>query len=225
MLSRFFFLSVLFLVTSCGLLQTKPSLKEKDYKELLSAVQTEGEGRGRLSIDQHQYLFSFESALQDNNDWILAASIPLHGEEAMVLMDLTKSKVPSSTPDSLELRIRQEIAAYLKTKPQLPKELSYKFIPEFRQLVRFVMVQKLNLKNNCLAEKEKILCTLDGEKFEILTDSKQFRIKKFISGDYFLELSGENLTGPIFSKTNFTLHSQNAGAKDSPILLFELFWK
>ncbi len=225
MLSRFSFLIILFLITSCGLLQKKPSLKEKDYKELLNAIQLEGEGRGRLSIDQHQYLFSFESALQENNDWILAASIPLHGEEAMILVNLKEAKVSQSTPDSLEIRIRQEIAGYLRSKPKLPKELSKKFIPDLRKLVRFVMAEKMGLSKKCEGSGVQISCTLDGEKFEILTEDKHLRIKKIISQDYFLELSGENLTGPIFSKTNFILHSQNAGVKDSPILLFELFWK
>jgi len=210
---------LLLILTSCA---SKPSLKDKSIDQLLSSIRTEGEGKGRLGLQQQQYLFSYEALMKENTDWLLAATIPLHGEEVMVLPRLKESNPVNDTQDALQLRIETALNQHFKDKTLRP--VSQSFINEMRSLLRFVNSSKLQIKKNCgEVSHEESTCTMDGEKFGITSVKDKVLIKKDLGQGHFLELEALNLTGSFFQRTNFFLRSESQ--KDASILSLELFWK
>lgn len=215
-------MTLLIFLSSCALLQGEKSLKDFDQNKLLEAIQLTGEGRGRITLGESQYLFGFESALDENYDWILGVEIPLHGEEIMILSDLRKKDIKDPKVESFELRIAKD---YRRLK--LNNILSTKeFIREFRSLVRFNESKKLGLKPICTSASEDLLCELDGEKYVISSTAKEFFVKKELKQGAMIVLSGAILTNSIFERTNLRLYSQkeNFEQKKSALSL-ELFWK
>src|SRR4051812_39014836 len=95
-------MALLLLVSSCSLFKPNKTLHSSDAEKLLDSVKMTGEGRGRLTLGQSQYVFSVDSILKDDFDWILAVAIPLHGEEVMILPDLRKSQVANEETESFE---------------------------------------------------------------------------------------------------------------------------
>jgi hypothetical protein len=213
MLSRFIIFCVLSSLAACSLFRERVSLQTIELKDLMAGVQIEGEGRGRLGIDQHQYLFSYEALLQENKDWILAVAIPLHGEEVMILGDLSQAKGPEQERAAFETRIRGH----------LPSSISQDFIREMRGLIRLILAPKLSLSTHCTQESpSRYLCELDQQKYEIEIAERTFKIKKNLHHSFFLELRAENLTDSVFTKSSFFLHSNQSS---HPLLSLELFWK
>jgi hypothetical protein len=100
---RPFFIFLLLFFEACTMLK---SSIPKDAHLALSSVQVLGEGKGRLGIKGQQYVFGLESLLNEKQDWILSASIPLHGEEILAFKNL-KQKKNSEQEDSLEKRIEK----------------------------------------------------------------------------------------------------------------------
>jgi hypothetical protein len=195
-------------------------------ENVLNSIRLEGEGRGRLNIDKHQYLFGFESALQENTDWVLAAAIPLHGEEAMTLKNLKKDEVQFEDPDALEARIQAGIDEYLRHQKNVPQNLGQKIIPGFRSLVRLVLATQLDVKKSCILSDKagNYSCQQGSQSFFVQIVDKEIRIKKVLLGQYFIELTAEDLTDGFFSKNSFNFSTQTEDNKSSPILTFELFW-
>ena len=189
---------------------------------LLEAVQLTGEGRGRLTLGESQYLFGFESALQDNYDWILGVEIPLHGEEIMILSDLRRKTIKDPKVESFEARIAKD---YRRLK--LDKILSTEeFIREFRSLVRFNEAKKLGLHRICSAPSVDMVCELDGEKYLVTTTDKEFYISKPLKRGAMIVLSGAVLTKSFFERTHLRLYSQKENfAQKKSALSLELFWK
>ena len=218
MLSRVYSLFFLVLRTSCSLFQSQNIQNEK-VETLINYIEGEGEGRGRLGINQHQYLISYEAVLKENHDWILAASIPLHGEEVLLLRDLKQETLPESN-EGLELRIQQGINDYLRSQNQSP-ELSRTFLVEFRRLMRMVFYKELGLRLDCQSNQ----CRLDGSVYQVEATDKQITLKKSLSEDYEIEFVATNLTDSIFKRSNVFLHSKNKSPSSTPLLSLELFWK
>ena len=213
-------LALLFLVSSCALFKSSPSLLNKDQETLLKSVKVIGEGKGRLSLGQNQYVFGVDSVLKEH-DWILAVSIPLHGEEVMILKDLKKKTLQDEETESFEKRIQWEFR-----QRKLEKKISAeKFIVELRSLIRFILAPELNLKRHCNAHNKEFVCILDDEKFHITVTEKKYFIHKPLSNGNKLELVAQNLTDSFFSKTDFHLYtaSENTTSK-SPVFSLELFW-
>lgn len=216
MLSRPFFL-LIFLI-SCSSFQSETSLLKYDAQELLTKVKLEGEGRGRLSVRENQNVFSFETVLKENFDWLMAISIPLHGEEVMIFPELNLETAPSERLEAFEVRLEDALAR------EFPKgEISGKeFISSLRKMVRFLLAPKLKLERNCKIQDEKQLCVLDNETFEVEVNKADFRVKMVSKESFSLEARSQILTGPFFQQTKFSLVDPE-GKKDR--LGLELFWK
>lgn len=218
MLSRINFLILLFIFSSCSLSKGQ-NVQDKKMETLLTYLNGEGEGKGRLGIGQNQYLFGFEAFLKDQKDWILAASIPLHGEEIIRLQNL-KAVVSDETYDEgLELRIERGLTEYLRSRKQSP-EVGHLFLKELRQLMRFVLHQKLGVKVACTQTE----CKMDESLYQVKVTGQQINLKKSLNADYEIEYIALNLTDSIFKRSNIFLHSKNKSQAQAPLLSLELFW-
>lgn len=181
-----------------------------------------GEGRGRLTLGQSQYVFSVDSVLNENSDWILAVAIPLHGEEVMILPDLRKGQVVGEEIESFEERIEKEFQR-LKLNNKLT---SQQFLKELRTLIRFGLAKKLGLNRNCKAQQMEFICELDGEKFTIVVTEKDFNVNKSLGGQNKLQLVAKNLTDSFFEQTDIRLYSgENDLQNKTSSFSLELFWK
>lgn len=219
MLSQIFLILLSFFLFSCSLFKQQKPLDQNNLK-LISYLKAVGEGRGRLGFEEQQHLFSFDAILKENTDWLLAVSIPLHGEEVLIFPNLKSSEMPSSTTNSLGSRIEQGISEYLKSKKQ-SSELTGKFLKELRSMIRLSLHRQLGIKVDCQPES----CEMEGQTYKVSSTSKQLLIKKLISEDHRIELVGENLTESFFSKMSFSLHSEKPSDKPKAILSLELFWR
>jgi hypothetical protein len=204
-------MALLFFLASCGSLFKGPdSLKNQDPEKLLSAVRLTGEGKGRLTLGQSQYVFSVDSVLKENFDWILAVTIPLHGEEVMILPNLKESQVPDDEIESFEERIETEFRRLKLNKKMTSKQ----FLSELRSLIRFNLSPAWGQKRDCKAQQNDVICDYDGEKFVLNVTEKEFRITKLRSGEKGLQLIAKNLTESFFQKTDIRLDTFS----------LELFW-
>jgi hypothetical protein len=218
MLSRIYALILLLSLTSCSLFKSQ-NIQSKKTEDLVSYLQGTGEGKGRLGIGQQKYLFSFDAILKENSDWILAANIPLHGEEVLRLQNLKTVNGEESDGDGLELRIEQGISSYLKSQKQSP-ELAKTFLQELRNIMRLVLHKKLDLQAIC-SESE---CRIGETIYQVEATSKQLSLKKSLSEDYEIELIAMNLTDSIFQRSSVFLHSKNKSSSSPTLLSLELFW-
>ncbi len=183
-----------------------------------------GEGRGRLTLGQSQYVFSVDSVLkeEDSFDWILAVAIPLHGEEVMILPDLRKSQIADEETESFEERIEKEFQR-LKLNEKLT---SQQFLKELRSLIRFGLAKKLGLVRDCKAQQMEFICHLDGEKFEIEVTEKELNINKSLGPQNRIQLVAKNLTDSFFEQTDIRLYSNEKEMfKKTSSFSLELFWK
>jgi hypothetical protein len=204
--------------SSCALFQGT-NLSDKKVEELVDYLKGTGEGKGRLGINQHQYLFGFEAVLKENHDWILAANIPLHGEELLILRDLRKAKVADNEGESLEARIENGIADYLKSQKKSPK-LAKLFLVELRQMMRLVLHKEIGEKVSCHHNE----CKIGDSVYLVEAKSQQLSIKKILPSDFEIEYIAQNLTDSIFRRGNIFLHSKTSSQPREPLLSLELFW-
>ena len=219
MLSRIYLLILFVTVSSCSLFKSQ-NIQEKKIEDLVSYLQGTGEGKGRLGINRQQYLFGFDALLKENNDWILAANIPLHGEEVLMLRNLEKVSVDEDKADGLEIRIQQGISDYLKSQKQSP-HLSKDFLLELRTIMRLILHKKLGLELSC-SQKE---CRIGEAIYQVEATSKQLSLKRSLSKDFEIEFTAMNLTESIFRRSNIYLHSKNKSSSALTLLSLELFWK
>jgi hypothetical protein len=218
MLSQFIPFILLLFISSCALFKTQ-NLETENTEQVLSFLKGEGEGKGRLGVGQHQYLFSFDAILKENTDWILAVSIPLHGEEMLILSDLKSQTELIESDQSFELRIEKGMNDLLKSEKRSP-QLVKTFMRELRNLMRFVFHQKLSQKISCVEQN----CSMGDSIYQVDLNQKQISVKKMIDLDYQIELVGTNLTDSIFKRTNIFLHSKTSDSRTAQILSLELFW-
>jgi hypothetical protein len=212
------FALIFILSTSCALFKADPSLKKSEIEALLSSVKIIGEGRGRLSLEPNQHLFSFESLLNDKPDWIMAVSIPLHGEELLIFNDILHQHPRRVTQESFEARMRGEI-----NQKGPPADL---VIKEMRTFVRFILAQKIGLDRSCRQlESSRYACRFEGQVFQILVQEQKLIVQSKKVDGHYLELSAENLTDSFFKRTNFHFKRVSLASRSAPIMTLELFWK
>ena len=83
-------LGAAFVLTGCSHIKTTKSTKA--FKSLCLS----GEGKGRISLNEGKYVFSYENLLKlKEQEWLLGLQLPLHGEEVLELKfkDALDSKV------------------------------------------------------------------------------------------------------------------------------------
>ncbi len=220
MLSRAITFILLFSSCSSPILKKKESLKAIPVDQLLAAIQVNGEGRGRLGINDQQYVFSYEATLKENTDWYLSVAIPLHGEELMLLTELKSEYSPSRTRQSFERRIESLLNAQFKGGVS-----GKEFLLEFRRLMRFLLSAKLNLVRGCAQMGDGYQCLMSGEKYYLTVTEKNIRVSRMLTSHQTLDVVAENLTNSLFMRTNFHLTSPKATHSEEKSFSLELFWK
>lgn len=218
MLSRIFVLIIFLVLTSCSLFRGH-SIQDNKLEELLTYLPAEGEGKGRLGLHSNQYLFGFEALLKENRDWVLAANIPLHGEEVLLFTDLNKSNVAEEATDGLEKRIERGIREYLLSQKKSP-DLGKTFLKELRSIIRLTLHRQLG--NNIVCSSD--ACEFDGNIYQVKSTSQQLSLKKTIGQDYEIEFVALNLKATKFKRTSVFLHSQKRTSSTPALLSLELFW-
>lgn len=212
-------MALLFFVSSCALFRGEPSLESIDKAKLLEAVKVTGEGKGRLTLGDSQYLFGVDSVLNEDKDWVLAVQIPLHGEEVMILHDLKKVSIDNEETETFELRIARE---FKRLKIQLSSE---EFLEEMRSLIRFILARELDIKRDCVPQKDTLVCKQDGEIYTIRTEKEEFRIEKILQKNFVLQVVAKNLTKSFFNRTDILLHSSSSkNLNKSSSFSMEFFW-
>lgn len=211
-------MTFLFFLASCSILKTPQTLETKDKEQLLEAVRLTGEGKGRLTFDQSQYVFNFESVLKENYDWILAVSIPLQGEEVMIFKNLQKKEVKDPNIESFEVRITNEFHKAKLDKTITPDN----FLRELRVLVRFILAKQWGGKQYCQEQQEEMICEFEGEKFKLSTHKGQLNISKSLNKGNLLVLEAKILKEQFFERTDIRLKSPQ---QSSSALSLELFWQ
>lgn len=215
-------MTLLFFLTSCAMFKGQPSLKDKNQEKLLDSVRILGEGTGRLGLGQGQYLFSVDSILKENNDWILAVTIPLHGEEVMIFPNLKQKDATEEEMQSFEQRIQREFQKVGLSKIVTTEE----FLKALRSLIRFNLSSVLSVPRICKAHQNKLICTFDGEEFTVSSTERELNISKSLGQGRMLQLDAKNLTDSFFEQTDIRLYSNEAdSAKKNSSFSLELFWK
>lgn len=210
MLSRILFL---LLLTSCSLFKGSEKLSNPDLLKNIESIKVEGEGKGRLHIRERQYLFGIEAVLKDNKSWILAVTIPLHGEEALIFPDLREQIADDPAMESFARRIEAGIRENLKDSDLRGSD----FLLALRKTLRVLLAHKLGLSLSCREN----LCTLDNETFMVVKKEKEISLITPFAG-HKLITTASNLTGPFFMNTRFKVLSPE-GNRD--LITLELFWK
>lgn len=215
-------MTLLFFLTSCAMFKGQPSLKNKNQEKLLESVKILGEGTGRLGLGQSSYLFSVDSILKENNDWILAVTIPLHGEEVMIFPNLKQKDATEEEMQSFEQRIQREFHKVGLSKIVTTEE----FLKALRSLIRFNLSSVLGVKRNCKAHQNDLICEFDGDEFKVSTTDRELNISKSLGQGRMLQLDAKNLTDSFFEQTDIRLYSNEAdSAKKNSSFSLELFWK
>ncbi len=214
-------LPLIFLFTSCALFKPRPSLETMDPEKLLRSVRLVGEGRGRLTLGARQYVFGVDSVLRENQDWILAVAIPLHGEEVMILPDLKEAYITAEEADSFELRIADEFRR-LGLDRMLSSE---EFMRELRGLVRFSLAPLWGRVHQCGPREVVTECRLDEERYGIEARNQEFVIHRTIRSGVGLELVAKNLTESFFHQIDIRLYINRTYEEiRPPEFSLELFW-
>lgn len=215
-------LALLFFISSCALFKSAPSLKEQSATVLLDKIQLLGEGRGRLTLNQSQYVFGIESVLKENTDWILAVTIPIHGEEAMIFPQLKDKNAPADAEvDSFEKRIQLE---FLKLKIQVIS--SREFLAHMRSLIRFNLAKNWGQKRDCTEQQNELICKMDGDIFTVKLTDKELFITKSLGRGRSLVLEAQNLTESFFQNSSIRLYANDDDlAKKSSTVSLELFFQ
>lgn len=214
-------MTLLFFLTSCALFKGQPSLKNQNHENLLDSVKILGQGTGRLSLGQRQFLFSVDSILKETSDWILAVTIPLHGEEVMIFPNLKQKHAEEEEMQSFEQRIQGEFHKVGLTKVVTTEE----FLNALRSLIRFNLSAELGMKRNCKAHQRGIICEFDGEEFIVSTSDRELNINISLGNGRTLQLDAKNLTDSFFEETDIRLYSNEADStKKNSSFSLELFW-
>jgi len=128
----------LIILTSCSLFNQK-SLTQNLSKDI-EKVCLDASGRGRLIINDHKYVFSFESLLSANeHKWIMGLNFPVYGEEVLEVSWDENQKVDFTA--SFENRV-------LKEKKGVDPELLNIFLENWSKLVYEIISLKNGNKTN-----------------------------------------------------------------------------
>jgi hypothetical protein len=189
--------------------------------QLLDSIKLTGEGKGRLTLGQNQHVFSVDSILNEDHDWIFAVSIPLHGEEAMILSDIKSRQMKHEEFSSFEERIAKEFQRLKLNKIISTEEL----MKELRLLIRFGLSKQWGQKRLCKPQQNETICELDQDSYIVEVLDSEIKVKKILGHGRSLQIVAKNLTDSFFQKTDIFLflNESDEKKKSSPFSL-EIFW-
>lgn len=203
---------ILLVLTSCSLFKGSEKLSDPDILKNIQSIRVEGEGKGRLHIRERQYLFGIEAVLKEKKEWILAVTIPLHGEEALVFPDLHNREVENQALESFARRIDAGIRENLKGSDLKGAD----FLAALRKTLRLLLAHKLGLLPTC----QENLCKLEEGVFQIVKKEREISIITPFAG-HNLITTASNLTESFFVNTRFKVLSPKGNRE---LISLELFW-
>ena len=174
------FLLMLALFSSCSLFQTNKLSSKLDKS--LDSICLSSRGKGRLQVGQSKYVFSYESALdQEHANWLLALNFPLRPQETFKIDWSENGKTQLET--SLEDKILKE-----------NKGVDPNSVEKFTQGLGTLIQEIIHIRSQSDDLKERQF-TWKKKRNELLTINKQKNLKasfrKLGPGGYFtlMELS------------------------------------
>jgi hypothetical protein len=222
MLRQVSFLLFFLQLSACSLFKTRVEAPQSSI-ELLSAVKMVGEGRGRLGFQGRHYLFSYEAILKPEGDWLMAASIPLHGEEILEYPGLYLEAREGQKRKPFEQRLETGISHYLQAQKKSP-QLAQVILNELRNMIRFLQARELGLTVVCKGQNQIEFCKLDSREYQVETNPSQLKLKKVIQEDLVIEYVAQNLTTSNFRQSGIFFYYENDRQKRGSLLSIELFW-
>ena len=166
------YLLIIFFLSSCSLFQTKQL--SKDISVAAENICFNSEGKGRLTVKNKKYIFSYESFLEEEQaKWKLVLDFPLRPEESFELDWSQNNKMKfKSTIDTKILRENKNIN---------PKELDY-FVSSighfFKDIILLRNGNKADLKNKWHLKKNSLFASSKSKrakmKFSNLTSENYF---------------------------------------------------
>lgn len=204
----------LFILTSCSTFYKKgPDYRQLPVDNLLDSLSLTGEGRGRLEINEKNYVFNFESAyLAENDQWGLSASFPFYGEEVLIYKKIKNAEVIEV--QKFEKRLLEA----------LPKKWHRKFQMTSRGLVRFILAKKLQLPRSCAPLSDNTFeCKIENDTFSVTVLAEKIVVTKRFE-NFSLSYSGTNLTESFFDRTSLSLDSYHSQENPKTEMNLELFW-
>jgi hypothetical protein len=209
---------LIFFHLSCS---SVPKLSKVPIDSLLNSIKLTGEGRGRLGVKQRQGVFSYDAVLNEKGDWLLAMSVPMHGETVLLFPKIKELEVRGEQQKIIEKNIEKEIANLMGT-----TELSGQdYVRQLRSMIRFILAPELALSRHCMPlENDQFECKQGSEIYNIDLKANWLKIKKVVSKDLSLELWAENYHQSYFKRTSFYLKSHKATHHEPAFLSLELFW-
>ncbi len=201
--SRLFIL-LLFFVSACA---TRP-IKDATWDTLWSQVKMEGEGKARLEIPPESWVFSFEAVMQ-KNDWLMAITIPLKGEESFAFPGLDRPR-PEIIPEQTDFRwqvvqaLREASHERRLSYPQLGQE----FVTYLHHLLRWVHADALMLQRGCDATSATSWkCSWDDVQSNWTWDERkeEFTGKIEMRADWHMQAVFKNLTASVFKRVTLEI--------------------
>lgn len=199
---------------SCSHLRGPDDLTQKEIPEVLKAIKIQGEGRGRLTYGNSQNVFGFDAILRPDSDWLLAVTIPLHGEEVLLMPQLKREHAAGEV-QAFEARIARALRELRA--PVSPKE----FLASLRSHLRFLLNQEINSPVQCVRDEE-IICRQNKETYLLEIKKNEISIVQREKKNYQLIVKARNLTDSFFQQTEFFLLTPDGKQQ---FLALELFWK
>lgn len=201
----FFLTLVLFFISACA---THPTSKDHTWEKLWSQVKMDGEGKARLEIPPESWVFSFEAVLQKNN-WLMAITIPLKGEESFAFPGLDRAKpeiVPAS--DDFRWQVIQALREASHERRLGYPQLGQDFVTYLHHLLRWTHADALGLARGCDATSMNTWkCSWDGVDSSWSWDERKEEFVALIQlkVDWSMRAVFKNLTGPVFKRVTLEI--------------------
>ncbi len=201
---RFFSILIFLVIGACA---TRP-VQQTTFDKLWLQVKMEGEGKARLEIPPESWVFSFESVMQ-KNDWLMAITIPLKGEESFAFPGLDRSQpeiVPA--PDDFRWQIVQALRQASHERRLAYPQLGQDFVTHLHHLLRWTHADVLGLNRGCDAMSQTTWsCKWDGVRSNWTWDQRkeEFVGEIELKTDWRMRAIFKNLTGPVFKRVTLEI--------------------
>lgn len=176
----------------------------KNISKEIENVCFSAEGKGRLEIAGHKYVFDFESELEEENKkWLIALEFPLYGQE-IIEIDWSNPKKAKLLGDLENKLLREKNGID-------PKQLN-RFMSHWAMFIHEVVLMK---KNSKLINDAKYAWSIDSDKL-VAKWSKNTKIndeQKF-TGSFF------NPKNEFFSRMTILLESKSTQQNNFKLEMF-----
>jgi hypothetical protein len=193
--------------------------QQQSLAKEIAKICLDAEGKARLEIGSNKYLFNFESVLKsEESSWLVAAHIPLQGEELMGIKYLAGEE--SQIVGSFLYRMRDQAEQKGQKNKSKISLLDYKLaFSKFGQLLFFLDEVKKDiskLSNLCHAvdsnkDNKSFSCFVSKDKkdqFSLSHNQGQLVFQQILSKEKKLELTFSNPSQSTFDKMQLSFKGQ-----------------